>query len=193
MLRRMSARFVDWQIERRTLPEDDKELYLYAYEVLLNQVINVVVAVIIAVVLRAPVPVFVFLVGYIPLRSYGGGYHADSNFGCNVVSAFLICAVCLIARSIEGTLASYLSLVFFVVSGFLIFKAAPVPDKNKPLDEVEIIRYRLRSRVIWAVEAAIGTVMVLCRWEIGIVLAISHMFFSLMLCLGLLKNRPQRH
>lgn len=192
MLRRMSERIVGWQIHRGTLNGKDREVYLYAYELLLNQIINVVIAIGIAVILRAPIWVAVLLLGYIPLRSYSGGYHADSNFGCSVVSAVMIFVVCFTAGMMENTQAAFLSLAAFAASGVLIFLAAPVPDKNKPLDEAETVRYRLRSRVIWAVEALAGTAMVMLGWEVGVVLALGHAVLSLMLCLGLLKNRTQK-
>lgn len=188
MLRRMSERIVGWQIEKGTLTETDREVYLYGYEVLLNQVINVAIAALLAIILRSPIQIIVFLVGYIPLRSYSGGYHADSNLGCSVVSAMLIFVVCLASEAMHGTPVALMSLAAFGVSGLLIFKIAPVPDKNKPLDDLETARYRLRSRMIWAVEVFAGTILVIGGWRAGIVLTLSHAILSLMLCLGLLKN-----
>ncbi|MBE5994910.1 MAG: hypothetical protein E7247_21280, partial [Paenibacillaceae bacterium] len=73
MLQRISEDIVSWQIKKNLLKDDQRALYLYAYEILLNQIINIIVAVIIAVIMRAPMPVFVFLASYIPLRSYCGG------------------------------------------------------------------------------------------------------------------------
>lgn len=61
--------------------------YLAKIEILLNQTINILLAILIAVVFAAPQPVLLFLISYIPLRSFGGGYHADTNLGCTVVSA----------------------------------------------------------------------------------------------------------
>ncbi|WP_097005805.1 accessory gene regulator ArgB-like protein [Lacrimispora amygdalina] len=188
MLQRISNGIVSWQIKKNLLKDNQRSLYLYAYEVLLNQIINIVVAVVIAVILRAPMPVLVFLVSYIPLRSYCGGYHAKTNGVCTVVSAILIIITCLLEMYIVGTAALYLPIAGFLISGILIFIFAPVPDKNKLLDEEETRRYRLKSRQLWLAEVIAGGIFWFANIRICVVLAISHLLLSMMLVYGVLKN-----
>lgn len=189
MIQRLSQHIVSWQIKKNILSIEQRSLYLYAYEVFINQLINVLFAVIIAVILKAPIPVFVFLISYIPMRSYCGGYHARTNGGCTVVSALLVIIVCLLERYITGDLALYLPPVGLVISGVLIFLFAPAPDKNKPLDEVETIRYRKKGRQIWLVEAfALGGLFFIYP-RASVVIAISHILLSIMLIYGVFKNR----
>ncbi|MDK2964477.1 accessory gene regulator B family protein [Lacrimispora sp.] len=188
MLQRISNGIVSWQIKKNLLKDNQRSLYLYAYEVLLNQIINIVVAVVIAVILRAPMPVLVFLVSYIPLRSYCGGYHAKTNGVCTVVSAILIIITCLLEMYIVGTAALYLPIAGFLISGILIFIFAPVPDKNKLLDEEETRRYRLKSRQLWLAEVIAGGIFWFVNIRICVVLAISHLLLSMMLVYGVLKN-----
>lgn len=189
MLQWLSKKIVNWQIKKNILTDEERAVYQYGYEVFLNQILNILIAIVIAVVLRAPMPVFVFLVAYIPLRSYCGGYHANTNGGCIIVSAILICLVCLVTKNIQTTAAAVLPPVSFILSGILIFRFAPVPDRNKPLDELETVRYRSRSWLIWLAEAAIGMAFYFLKGKAGVVIAVSHIILSIMLCLGLLKNR----
>lgn len=188
MLQQLSKRIVNWQIKKSVLPESERAVYEYGYEIFINQFINLLIAILIAVILRAPIPVFVFLAGYIPLRSYCGGYHANTNGGCTVVSTLLICLVCWITNNVSPTVESVLVPLSFVLSGILVFRFSPVPDRNKPLDDLEILHYRSRSRMIWLAEVLIGTVFYIIRWKAGLVLAVGHIILSVMLCLGLLKN-----
>lgn len=189
MLRWLSKKIVNWQIEKSILMDEERAVYQYGYEVFLNQILNILIAIVIAVILRAPMPVFVFLVGYIPLRSYCGGYHANTNGGCIIVSALLICLVCQVTKNIRISDAAVLLPASFILSGILIFRFAPVPDRNKPLDELETIRYRSRSRLIWLAEAVIGMAFYFVYGKAGVVIAVSHIILSVMLCLGLLKNK----
>nr|WP_314459945.1 accessory gene regulator B family protein [uncultured Clostridium sp.] len=188
MLQRISEDIVSWQIRKKFLKDDQRALYLYAYEILLNQIINIVVAVIIAVIMRAPMPVFVFLASYIPLRSYCGGYHAKTNGVCTVVSAILILIVCLLEKYIVGTAALFLPVAGFLISGILIYIFAPVPDRNKLLDEEETSRYRLKSRQLWLAEIIAGGIFWFVSVRVCVVLAISHLLLSIMLLYGVLKN-----
>lgn len=189
MIQRISESIVSWQIKKNVLTDEQRALYLYAYEVMLNQTINMLIAVLIAIALKAPMPVFVFLVSYIPLRSYCGGYHARTNGGCTVVSAFLIILVCLVESVLTGELAIILPPLCLVISGALIFKFAPAPDKNKPLDEAETNHYRVKSRTVWFIEAVIGILLWCFGIRASVVIAISHVILSLMLVYGVFKNK----
>ena len=148
MLKRMAEQLVLWQIKKGYLQKEQQALYSYGYEALFNQLINILLACAIAVIFRAPLQVLVFLLGYIPLRSYSGGYHANTNGACTLVSAFLTAGVCLAAKWMPQILKIAILPLGFLVSGFMILRFAPVWDKNKKLDEAETICYRRRSRMM---------------------------------------------
>lgn len=193
MLSKISERFVSWQIKKNLLPSEERDVYVYAYEVLLGEVLNVCIAIIIAMVLHAPVLVFFFLASYIPLRSYCGGYHARTNSGCMVVSAFIVIAVCIVVRAISGVNIFWMQTICFAISGFFVIRYAPVADLNKPLDEAETICYRKRSLSIWTLEVAVGFLLLIFKLKLaGLTIAISHIVLSIMLCLGLLIQNHVR-
>lgn len=191
MIKELAKQVVDWQIRKQYLAEGDRGLYQYAYEVLLNQVINLLISVLLAILFRAPMPVFVFLICYIPLRSFCGGHHAQTNEGCMIVSALLVCIVCVAARFLPEKVGSIIQPVSFIVSGLMIIHYAPVEDANKPLSDVEIVRYRKRSRYIWLLEASIGIILFSIKSPVGIVIALSHIIMCVMLYWGVLKNRKR--
>ncbi|WP_367565802.1 accessory gene regulator B family protein [Lacrimispora sp.] len=194
MVKWLSQNIVGWQIQKNVLDSKERVLYQYAYESLLNQVINIFFAVIIAIVMHEPIAVFVFLVSYIPLRSFCGGHHAKTNGRCMIISALLIIAVCIIVKLMEGSsISSILSPVSFVVTGILIIWLAPVSAKNKPLDEKETIRYRKMSRYIWLIEAVIGMIFWFLKSDISLIIAISHIILSIVMVYGELKNRQGKN
>lgn len=191
MVRRVTAYIVGWQIRKNILADDQKALYLYAYEVFLNYLMFMIVAFVIAIVMQAPLSVFIFLASYLPLRSYGGGYHAETNGGCTIASTFLIILACLIEKVLTSDFIFILLPVSLVISGVLIFRFAPVPAKNKPLDEVEMVRYRLKSRQIWMMEAILGILFLFIHINVSGVIAITHTLFSLTFTYGILKRRKE--
>jgi accessory gene regulator B len=189
MIKRLSENIVNWQVGKSILTNKQSALYQYAYEVMLNFVINIIIAILIAITLNVPMQVFVFLVSYMPLRSYCGGYHAKTNGGCTIVSTILILVVCLMERVLTGVLGTLIIPVCFVISGVFIYVYAPAPDNNKPLDEIEIKHYRKKSRFVWLVEALIGVVLWCFGLRASAVIAISHIILSLMLVYGVFKNK----
>lgn len=188
MLERISGKIVGWQIEKGILSDEERAVYQYAYELLLNQAVNILIAVLIAVVFRAPLPILLFLLSYIPLRSFCGGYHADTNLGCTVVSALLICGVCWLFQNVTDSFLLTWYPLCYLISGYLVMRYAPVPDRNKPLDEEETVRYRHKSRVLWGMEVVVGMIFYIVWRRYGFVLAVSHVILAVMLAVGKLKN-----
>lgn len=191
MIRRFSEYIVSWQIKKSILTGEQRAIYLYAYEVFLNYVLNMTVAFLIAIVMRTPLSVFLYLITYLPLRFYGGGYHAKTNARCTVASAILIFMVCLIEKSIPSEFAFALLSVSLVISGVLVFQYAPVSSINKQLDEVETVRYRLRSRQVWLLEAVIGMFFLFINARVCVIFAISHILFSIALVCGMLGKHKE--
>lgn len=189
MIKKLAERVVDWQIEKHFLSDGARGLYKYAYEVFINQIINILIAILIAILFRASMPVFVFLISYIPLRSYCGGHHARTNEGCTVVSAILICLICVIYKVLPEHFAVTLQPVSYIISGLLIIRYAPVEDANKPLVEKEVVRYRKIGRYIWFVESLVGMFFFFIQNPAGAVIALSHIVLCVMLYWGVLINR----
>lgn len=191
MLGRIAGKIVAWQIRKGILSQEETAVYQYAYELLLNQVINIFLAGLVAVLFRAPAAVALFLLCYIPLRSFSGGYHADTNLGCTVVSALIISIVCCIYNMTNGGCLIWYP-VIYIGSGYIINRYAPVQDHNKPLDDLEMSRYRKRSHVIWAAEVILGCILYYLGIRLGVIVAASHMVLSVMLEIGIKKNQIKR-
>ncbi len=191
MIKNLAVKIVDWQIKRNTLQKEEHGLYLYAYEILINQTINILIAIALAILFRAPLSVFVFLIAYIPLRAFCGGHHAKTNEGCIIVSAIMICIICVTVQMLPGNANDIIPPIAFLISGLMIFKYAPVPDSNKPLSDEEIVRYRKISRKIWLAETAIGMILYFTRSTAGTVIALSHIMLCVMIGWAILKDKKR--
>ncbi|BCN29466.1 accessory gene regulator ArgB-like protein [Anaeromicropila herbilytica] len=185
MIRKFSEEVVEWQIRKSVLKEDDRELYEYAYELLMGQVINILISAVVAILFHSVIPVGIFLVTYIPLRSYAGGYHSRTNERCTLLSTAIIILVCLVTKRVEFHDAPYLIVGLGMVADAIIFLLSPVEDLNKPFDQEEKKRYGKRARIILAIEIIIST----CCYFIGLklisfVIILNHVILSVMLCIG---------
>ena len=193
MNEKLAEKLVAWQIKHHYLSSEEKRLYQYAYELLIGQAVNLLIAGLLAVLFHAYVTVAVFLLAFIPLRSYAGGHHADSSNVCTIISALMICLVCVLSGSVPEDTALPLGMVTAVVSGVPVFLLAPVADQKKPLDEEEKRRYGRRSRVIWGLEPVVWTACC-CRRMYSICFAVlyAHLSAAILLCAGVVKNKRKQ-
>lgn len=190
MIEKLAKKIVVWQVNRNYLSKADENLYTYAYELLIGQVVNILIACLLAIIFHTYVIVFIYLITYIPLRSFAGGHHANTNNACTVISSILILIVCIVARRFPMEYIFPANALFAGISGFLLFFLAPVQDHNKPLEPAERIRYKKCSRLIWIAE----TVLWVVCYKAGAVNAsfavtLGHITLAALLCLGTIKNK----
>lgn len=132
--------------ENQIIKSDDRELYVYGFNQGLTILLNLVTTLGIGLLFGSTVQLVVFMVAYIPLRSYTGGYHARTPLKCYMISIIMLIAVSICLRCIALNHWWYWILV--VPSILLIVFLSPVEDKNKPLDEIEVTVYRKRTIII---------------------------------------------
>ncbi len=190
MISKLSIKTVEWQIQKGYLKDEDRAAYQYAYELLIARVINLVLAILIAYVFHAFIIVLTFMLAYIPLRTYAGGYHARTNERCMVVSAMIICAACLFVQWYPSAYILPFNVIGCSIATVILWLLAPVEDANKSLDVVEFRRYRFLARVVWCTEMAVCWGTYLIGWEsVSLTVALSGVVVVGMLGVGKAESK----
>ncbi|MDD3172891.1 MAG: accessory gene regulator B family protein [Herbinix sp.] len=167
---------------------EDRELYEYGLRQGILSIINLMTAILIGYLLGMVWQSIIYMISYIPLRTFAGGFHTRTQFRCYLFSIYLILGVLLANRYIPGT--SYNVLILTIISCIIIICLSPVEDSNKPLDKTERIVYRRRTIYILITE--ILTIILLISLGFPtIAMSISISLFALcfMLILGSIKIR----
>lgn len=183
----LSDRMITKLIQIGSIKEDEKELYAYGLEQGLFILLNLITTIIIGMIVGMFWQSILFMVVYLPLRTFAGGYHARTQLLCYLLSTILILAVLLMIRFVPWT--DFISLSLVLLSSIIIFIFAPVEDINKPLDEKEIARYKKRTRTILISEMIITLFILLLGFnDIIPSIAVSLFALSIMLILGSAKR-----
>lgn len=191
MFEQTVRKLVDGQIEKGALKEEDKSIYRYGYQVLLEFCVNIIVSAVIAAAFQAYEIVIVFTIAYLLIRGYAGGYHARTSLGCFCLSACMLISVIVIVQFIDaGNPARWPLLVPEVVIVPFIFKYAPVPVANRPVSDNERVHFRKKVRQIYCIELTMALIllyfgMTTCAMSI---LAV-HAVLFVMIMLQILKNQ----
>lgn len=153
MFYRLSERIADGFEKQRVITSEDKEIYRYGVQQGLNLLLNLLTTIVIGVVCGMFWESVLFIAAYMPLRSFAGGFHAKTHTRCYLYSILMITAVLLVIKffPLESFICGFISLL----SGLFIFLTAPIENKNKKLDDLEICVYRKRTRIILICELLI--------------------------------------
>lgn len=160
MFERTVQKLVDGQIESGALKEEDRNIYKYGYQVMIEFFINVIVSIAIAVLFQAYEIVIVFTIAYLLIRGYAGGYHARTSLGCFCLSACMLISVIIVVQFLDAVNLSWwlLSVPEAVITPF-IFRYAPVPVESRPVSDNERIHFRKRMRQIYCIELTTALIM----------------------------------
>lgn len=182
---------VDSQIEKGALKEEDRNIYRYGYQVLIEFCINIIVSIAIAVIFRAFEIVVVFTAAYLLIRGYAGGYHARTSFGCFCLSACMLISVILIVHYISAMEPAWWVLLIpeIIITPF-IFKHTPLPVENKPISENERVHFKKKVKQIYCIELTTALILLYFGKTTCImsILAV-HTVLFVMVVMQILKNR----
>lgn len=183
----VSEKIVESLITMGVVPSEDKELYKFGIIQGILMVINVLTFILIGLIFGMVWQSIVFMLAYIPIRSYAGGYHARTQLKCYLLSIASIIAVLIEIKLIPWN--GYICSIISLCAGMIIFWLAPVEDSNKPFDQIEITVYKKRTRIILVLLLVVAFLF----WFVGskqnsisIIMALE--VVAVMLIFGAVKN-----
>lgn len=188
MFARFSNMVTNLFIMMSVIQEEDKELYQYGVEQICSIVLNIMTTVIIGVLYGMISEILIFMFAYIPLRIYAGGFHAKTSLRCYLCSV----AITIIALSVMKfvKIPYFICIIAAAVSSIVILSAAPIEDKNKPLDSVEKTVFKKRTVFIWLAEIILLLIFLILKLDLFVVpISLSMLLEGIMLVLGIIKNK----
>lgn len=170
------------------LEENDKDIYIFGVYQGAILLLNICTALIIGVALNMLFEIVIYLICFLPLRIYAGGYHAKTQLRCYIMSSFTT-VIILLGIQFFLQQESILEFMGFFVSFGIIWRFAPVADANKPLLEKEQVSYQKKVRKVLLLLTGISVLTYFMNFKIvATVIEVSVCFLSIILLLGIYKN-----
>ena len=154
MIHRLACKATNIFIREGSAQEEDRELYIFGAEQGIWMLLNVATAGILGCLTGELLSCIVYLLLYIPLRRYAGGFHAAGYVRCWAGSGVMILAVLLAVRYREVPI--WAELLIILACAVLIARLSPVTVPNRPLSDEEKTIYRKKARMIAAVQVILA-------------------------------------
>ena len=184
----LTIKFVNMLINNNIIKKEDAEIYSYGFKELIFIIINIITTIVIGLIFNKVFEVILFMIIYLPIRVYAGGYHARTKLRCYIFSVLMLISVCYILKL--NLLNNYLLIVILtIISSGIILYLAPVEDKNKPLDKIEIKVYTKRTiRNLVIVLIVLCITLIFNKINLSACICISLLCNGIMLILGKINN-----
>ena len=139
----------------------NQEICEYGLELIGYKVLHVFIILLMGVLCNQFINSIIFLAVYSQLRRYAGGFHADDSIKCTCYTFLITMGMLYLINLLEKN--NHIVAIFFVSLGcsIIIWGFAPVDSKNKPLDSMEIIKYRSITH-----RAVLSTNVLICLFMI---------------------------
>jgi len=153
----MIEKYVNNLVNKNIIEPGTQEIYTYGIRQGILIIVNIATVVGVGLVLGLLAESIVFLVTYMLIRTYAGGYHAKSQLGCYIFSTVAVTVILLGIKHI--TYSCFIYLIATLISATVIYVLSPIENINKPLSQKEKILYGKKSRKLVGIFTAVSLIM----------------------------------
>lgn len=118
----------------------------FGLELIFTYLFGTSILAIISILCHQPLAWILFILGFAPLRTTAGGFHANSRLSCLIISACLY--ILSLATSFLISWIRGLPLTITLITLILVYYWSPVEAKNKKLNDDQISKNRRKSLII---------------------------------------------
>lgn len=188
MFAKFSCKVTNYLLCKKVIKDDDREIYQYGFEQFFRTLLNVVTMLLLGIGFGEIYQCIILTVSFIALRSYSGGYHANTSLRCYILTVSSISAALSIMKFIA--INRFICLGLLVLSSVIILLFSPIGTKNKPLDEIEKIIYRKKTIIVWCIEICVALMfMVFNITQIHISVVLAQILVGFALISGKVQTR----
>lgn len=128
--------------KKNYISSDDVGIVSYGLFSILSKIMYGIISIIIGKLLNCFIESICFYICFLYIKKYAGGFHAKTEFRCFLLSSLsIVLSITGIYYSKKFIFFELLILILASVSCFFIAIFAPIPSKERQLDETETKRY----------------------------------------------------
>lgn len=170
------------------IQSENRKICEYGVRQLFTILLNIISDVFIGILFGMVSESIIFLIAYMSLRRFAGGFHSRTPIMCYVYSMIIIAGNLWIVKVWLSDKIIISALLLFIGS-ILIFLLSPVEDVNKPLDLLEYKIYQKKCFFILIIEIICYAIIVLTDLKKAAVMVAAAVFnLGLIVLAGKIKN-----
>lgn len=182
MIERIAAYITDWQIEKGNLQEEIRAVYQYGYMLMIEVFINIFISLLLGILSHRLIEVTVFLIFFIPLRGYAGGFHMKKAWQCIIVTNLMVLLAGIVSKSLSQAVPMLAWLVIEGLAGAIIVLLSPIDSPEKPLDNAEKKHFGRKARRICVLEMILNMFLLVCGFlKVACIGILAHGVLAVML------------
>ncbi len=172
-------------IKNKIVEIEKREIYIYGLEVILLNGGLLITFLIISLLCGEMVNFLAYLIFFLPMRLFSGGYHAETSERCFILSSIMFGASIAVSKLIPLLYISNTGKIIGAVSVIVILVLAPLINENNPLNQTQ----RRRNRIILCILLFIDLVLYILSCNYAWTIISNELIFIIMNAVLLLAGK----
>ncbi|MFG6369198.1 MAG: accessory gene regulator B family protein [Lachnospiraceae bacterium] len=152
MLNKVSVQLSKFLLQKIKEDKQEQDVYTYGFELIISTIIFFVSIIVISAILSSPISGLVFLITFVPLRLFTGGYHADTYSRCFILSNLTYLLILIIKNLLWACIITRYWYCLLLISYIFIMLKAPVINPAQPINPYKKIRSKKITKIILCFE-----------------------------------------
>lgn len=175
--------------DQNVIGEDDdvQDFYRYGIEISISSLLNIILVLTVGLLIDHVLESIIFLFLFILIRSFTGGYHADTYFRCNLLMCvtFILTVFANVIMSDKITLL--IAIVLACITEIIVFALGPIENKNKPIDDSKKTKLKIIGLIITLTMNCIGIIFV--KSYIGTMIIFTCLLIAALMVAAIIKEK----
>lgn len=154
-------------IDKSVISEDERKVYNYCFELLISETINILIILAVAILSKQYINIAVFLIAFLLLRKWAGGYHANTHYGCMLILVSILTLFLVSEVTLSHNAKYILQFCNILVSLPIICLLAPVDNSNKRIKNKQRKKFKVYSVISTLVLIGVICIFALINFEKG--------------------------
>lgn len=184
---KLACKICDRLCRNNIVDKSKCDIIIYGSELVLSFLISIFLLLIVGVITNTFLQVVSYIIIFVFLRRFTGGYHASSYFKCKLVMITNYLFVIMSSRYTPFSISLFM--ITFILGLIIIFMYCPIENKNKPIPESKRMKFKLLSSVTYIVIELTGVYAVFQNNELGMTILFTVSSVVLLAIIAKIKER----
>lgn len=190
MIERIGMKLSSFLVKYQAIPDKKETIdyYRYGIEITLSSMLNVIIILLIGVIAGYPLESIVFLLVFIPLRQYTGGFHASTYLRCNVYFALCFSLSLLLYAYTKDSFTINCSIIISVFSLIVISSECPIENKNKKLTRQGMKRHKITAIILCVLFGMCSVILKVLSYSVGVIISYTLALITILVIVATLQK-----
>ena len=135
-------------LKNDVITEDMKDIYVYGFDLLFSFLISTSIIITIGLITGHALQTFLFLITFILVRRYTGGYHANTYLKCQIYTVTFYLLVT--GLSLYVNIFHYIFVILELIGVLIILIWGPIDNPHKPLTKTEKKKHKITGLILFS-------------------------------------------